>query len=1601
MGTVAFIDSEISADGKKVLDLGAVKSDGAQLHSASTQAFSRFVSGVDYVCGHNIISHDLHYIGNLLDQDKPPVPIDTLYLSPLLFPQKPYHALLKDDKLQTEELNNPLNDSIKAMRLFFDEVNAFKALPGKRKWIYCALLYPFPEFQGFFQYNGFAPYALTEAAIKAEFEGELCTSANIAALIKSYPVELAYALALIGSKDYHSITPPWVLKNYPKVENVIRFLRSTPCAEGCPYCKSRLNVTGALKRIFGYDSFRTYNGEPLQERAADAAVHGKSLLAVFPTGGGKSITFQLPALMSGESEHGLTVVISPLQSLMKDQVDNLEKLGIADAVSVNGLLNPIERAEALERVGNGLATILYISPEQLRSATIERLLLSRNVSRFVIDEAHCFSAWGQDFRVDYLYIGDFIRQLQQKKGMKQSIPVSCFTATAKQKVISDIRDYFKRKLDLELELYTTVATRENLHYAVIYKETEEEKYNTLRSLVEQKNCPTIVYVSRTKRTHQLAEKLSRDGFPARPFNGKMDSADKIANQEAFIRNEVQIIVATSAFGMGVDKKDVRLVVHYDISDSLENYVQEAGRAGRDQSLQAECYVLYNDNDLDKHFILLNQTKLSISEIQQVWKAIKDLTRQRTKICCSPLEIARQAGWDDSVHDVETRVKTAVSALENAGYVKRGRNMPHVYATSIRAKNMQEASAALDASDLFDAAQRMDAKRIIKSLISSRSISKNGTDDAESRVDYLADTLGIEKAAVINAIALMREAGLLSDAMDMSAHIRKSDSQNKSAQIVDRFIRLERFLLLQLPAEGCSFDLKELNELALSQGISHSSVQSIRTVLYFWTIKGYIQKGEVFSDRRADLIPGMRPEALLRKFGRRADICRFVVEELYRRAEHLDTTKEEVPVQFSLLSLYQTYCAEPTLDSFTEKPTSADIEDALLYLSKTGALSLEGGFFVLYNGMELDRLITDNKIKYKVDDYRLLSDFYKQKIQQIHIVGEYANLMVRDYFSALQFVQDYFQMDFKRFIAKYFKGERAAEIERNITPERYRQLFGQLSEIQSRIIDDHDSKYIVVAAGPGSGKTKVLVHKLAALLTLEDVKHEQLLMLTFSRSAATEFKKRLIELIGNAAGFVEIKTFHSYCFDLLGKIGSLDCAENVVKDAAEMIRQGEVEPGRIAKTVVVIDEAQDMDEHEFALIEALMHRNEEMRVIAVGDDDQNIYEFRGSDSRYLRSFVTKYDAARYEMTDNYRSCPNIVALANAFAATISDRMKEAPGRSMRREAGIVQFIQHTSKCIEQPVADHVALSHQSGSACVLTSTNEEALRVVSLLRQKGVRARLIQSNDGFRLYHLAEVRYFLKLIDKKLASPVISDALWDDAKAQLSLAYQDSTCLPIIQNLISDFETVNAVKYRTDLEEFINESQYEDFYEARKEEVFVSTIHKAKGREFDAVYLLLDQVSADTDETRRKIYVGMTRAKRELYIHYNNDLFLSFSVPDVLHLQDIKEYSEPDELVLPLTHRDVVLDFFKGKKELVFRLHSGTALHLESEYLSAKLDGRSVRVAKLSKACLERLKDLGQSGYSTYAAAVRFVVAWKGEEDEDETAVLLPDLRLAKTSKKGG
>ena len=297
------------------------------------------------------------------------------------------------------------------------------------------------------------------------------------------------------------------------------------------------------------------------------------------------------------------------------------------------------------------------------------------------------------------------------------------------------------------------------------------------------------------------------------------------------------------------------------------------------------------------------------------------------------------------------------------------------------------------------------------------------------------------------------------------------------------------------------------------------------------------------------------------------------------------------------------------------------------------------------------------------------------------------------------------------------------------------------------------------------------------------------------------------------------------------------------------------------------------------------------------------------------------------------------------------------------------------------------------ACVLTNKNEEAARIVGLLTKQGIRTKLIQSTEGFRFSNLAEVRYFLKHVNQNQDSPVISEEQWMQAKQDTLSNYATSTCLDYIKEFFEDFEKTNRIKYRSDLMEFAFESNLEDFCGKDHQTVFVSTIHKSKGREFDTVYMLLDGERADNDEQIRKLYVGMTRSKQRLFIHCNTNVFENVKAEGVEYRHDANHYPHPEEITIPLTHKDVYLDYFKGKKEQILKLRSGQPLYFDDGYLRLP---SGERVVCISNKMREELQGWAEKSYYVKSAKINFIVAWKNKEDAEETAVLLPELMLVKS-----
>ena len=333
----------------------------------------------------------------------------------------------------------------------------------------------------------------------------------------------------------------------------------------------------ALKRYFGYESFR-----PGQEDLVKAILNGQDCLGVMPTGAGKSICYQIPATLLD----GLTIVISPLVSLMKDQVDGLEDAGI-QASFVNSTQDMDEQSLALAQAAQGRSKILYVAPERLDAPRFREFAQHTRISLLAVDEAHCVSQWGQDFRPSYLGIGDFIRFLPNRP------TVAAFTATATEKVRRDI--VYMLGLN-DPYVAVTGFDRPNLFFDVIKLESKYKNRWVVQYALKHGNDSGIVYCATRKETEALADDLTKAGVGAVSYHAGMDAQNREQAQRDFVNDKVQVVVATNAFGMGIDKSNVRYVIHHNMPESIEAYYQEAGRAGRDGE-PARCSLLWNESDI--------------------------------------------------------------------------------------------------------------------------------------------------------------------------------------------------------------------------------------------------------------------------------------------------------------------------------------------------------------------------------------------------------------------------------------------------------------------------------------------------------------------------------------------------------------------------------------------------------------------------------------------------------------------------------------------------------------------------------------------------------------------------------------------------------------------------------------------------------------------------------------------------------------------------------------------------------------------------------------------------------------------------------------------
>lgn len=1565
------IDLEIDPKEAKVFAFAAVPEDDGDgiVHrkgdpKAALEQLDLFCAGFAHVIGHNILRHDLPHLmavsprfAKLADG-----PIDTLWLNPLAFPRNPYHHLVKhyrDGRLQSGHVNDPELDARLVFEVLRNQIDAFvslNTLSPETMMAYHWLCCRGPGSDGFdrlFSDVRGAPIPTEAEAHKAiqKLLKDLACGAQVDGLLErlsdtglGWP--MAYALAWISVAGGDSVMPPWVRAQFRDAARLVKDLRDTNCRDPhCAYCAEHNDPTRALERWFGFPSFRPEpvdeDGRPLQEKIVATAMEGDNLLGILPTGTGKSICYQIPALSRFDKTGALTVVISPLVALMADQVQGLVRAGISSAVTINGLLSLPERQDALDKVRLGDAAILLISPEQLRSTTVRSVLAQREIGLWVLDEAHCVSKWGHDFRPDYRYVSRFIKE----SSADEPAPVLCLTATAKPDVVQDIRSHFKERLGSELALIDGGASRSNLSFQVLPTQRATKMTDILDTIEAQLPregvSGAVVYCATRNATERVAEFLKQQGIAAERYHAGLSADDKREIQEDFRVGNLRVIAATNAFGMGVDKPDIRLVVHGDVPGSLENYLQEAGRAGRDRE-PANCVLLFNTEDVDRQFSLSARSRLARHEIGAILKALRRLdarTGKGSEIVVTPGEIVHEEKERDFQRDSntdDTRVKTAVSWLEEAHLLNREENRVQVFPAALRVRSMKEVREILASAEITER-RREDLAAIVLHII-------NAPQEEGITTDELCGVTGLTMSGVRKALADLEALGIAKDDTNITifVHVRVENASPKRFQAASR---LEADLIAILREQAPDADINEAvpcHLASVAQALRERGHASVRPDIVEGLLRGMAQDGRDMDGGKGNI--GLRKVSkgsvmvrMQRSWGVIEQTAQLRRQAAERLVSHLinkvqaGLRRKDVPVETTLGDLLAAINSDALLRASVNDPAKL-MDRALLWLHEQQVVTLGKGLSVFRSAMTLH--INPKGGAFTTQHFAPLEDHYTEQTVQTHVMAAYASKGIDDIDQAQQLAHDYFEMEQSDFMKAWMPGK-ISEFRRQATPQSYAEIVDNLGNAtQEQIVrDDREQTNVLVLAGPGSGKTRVLVHRVAYLVRIKREDPNGILVLAYNRHAAAEIRERLRLLIGEDARFVTVLTIHALAMRLVGAsfAGRVAADEPDFKtlliDAARLLRGDgldKIEAEALRETLIqgfrwiLVDEYQDVGPEEYALIAAVAGRSiddpdQRISLFAVGDDDQNIYAFAGASVRHIRQFEQDYSAKPVFLTDNYRSSKNVISAANAVIEGSRERMKTGHGitvdKSRQKDpaGGIMESL--------DPVAQGRVqiLGCPAGNDAQALAAVDEMLRLSKLIPDWSWRGAAIISRDWRKLL---PVRDFAEAhgIPVEMANENLP-SVWRTREMRRFIGglRERHTALVSLGDLT---ETLNAIPTSrwtdrigeglgqlarevdgkalpsSDVIEWFAEWSKDSWGEQRGLKLL--TAHSAKGLEFDDVVILdggweRPSRNEDQDAPRRLFYVAMTRARRNLIVMSNdNHEYLPTESPSVVKRQVVPD-----------------------------------------------------------------------------------------------------------------
>lgn len=1540
---------------------------------------------------------------------------DTLILSCLFIPHQPSHALAKLYKANVD-YNNPVLDCLESRCVFRLCTQSWKNLSSNIQILFHKLLPQLGQLSNASYYDYFAIDKKNVFDIKIIFDDLPTGNKNELILllercildsevIQNYLKENKPALwqnlglaTFISWLRYfnkpQARRPVWITKHSVHRQSFIHaeqaFWHLNEPSEDW--------INEECQHFFGFDTLR--DG---QMSIVKAILTNKDIpLGILPTGGGKSLTFQLPALILSKYQRQLTVIISPLKALIEDQVVNLHS-ELPDYESRIAYLTSGQTVETqktiLDGIWQGDIDIIYLSPERLRTHSIRQLLKNRPPTFWVLDEAHTLSQWGTDFRPDFLRIADhmmacysdelrqhFQQQIDMKSAAKEVSPqldllntvgnntddnilsnlsdltsynskppdfippiISLVTATASSRVKDDLESELVNKLITLTDNKPLVQYGTPIEQLKIWRDDikayfrdipkDARKTNIYQILRERKawyenqypehpeKGVAIVYLRNRKGCDEYANDFAQQHLAAAAYHSKLDDIQKKSVLEKFKNDELDVVVCTNAFGMGIDKEGIHTVIHSGPPNNIESYIQEIGRAARKTYEVGEAYMLWSEEDINALFFQERQSRIpNTNTLKDCWTAIRPTLKKPLEDQWFPTStLASILAPDNEIEQLNTQVRVALLALERYGLLIE--------------KEQQPAWISIKLAELAPASEHTRIAKLYTQLqqLSDDTISTTDNDQlTRYHLPELAMALGYSVKSLLKVLRDLVNQGYAQWQVVVRIRLKYTHRYLKG-----EFNRLSRIISALEDCINSTYGGLDTSEDLETQGSSRLNTKALDNWL--------TQQRYNLSCKR-HILPMFRALGIL-KIRSHGPTQVFVSSSNQTKNWQYD---EELQDGWASWIIYAKKLLEDLTPLFENQlllnlPDKKDgdsqefnLDDLAIPLKRSpDQILAQLETLQRLEMIELSRLDDDQDaiffigahrkptLKYHETAYRYLQEHYQDRCVRIHML----NFWLQSESSIQQaLIEDYFSKPLSDVVNTYIGNDidvnkpYIKDYEKEILPDFF-------SDIQTKIVKE-TNRAAMVLAGPGSGKTTVVVHRVAYLLMIEEIKPEKILILAYNRLAVAEIRTRLHKLIGYHAINVTIETFHGLARQITGmsekdapdaaldditkRIKHLSQEKNVQKrrDNAryqwmieQAISQLQERPQHFQ--YIMVDEFQDIDEYQYEMISLLADLQVldsddaevfeaigmddssgadidefEQRgyLMVVGDDDQNLYAFRGASIQYIQQFEDNYhvnNQQKHYLLENYRSADNIVNLANDFVASAlpnDERLKQTnhevkatsihPDSPIRHgyyqqtkgvdmAAWVASDIQQrlvAAKESETEVSETIAILAPKWSIFDAIQHYLEALNIPSQRYNESEQVIPINSMIGQELFeHLSTDR--LAIITGNVHDYVEN---WRQERELNHVDKAWDAILHCIHNMhdVTYEQVINAVE--------------SILY--NKTQVILITYHSAKGMEFDHVYAIDEESpnnSLKNNSDSRPLYVAMTRAKKTLTLLQHN------------------------------------------------------------------------------------------------------------------------------------